>query len=75
MAEEVDKGKAIKLGLAVVCLLAAGYLIAASQGWVPPLWGSEPPKQVEKQVSPPQKEQLEKDIKEIEQNPSQNSPG
>ncbi|MFO0836309.1 MAG: hypothetical protein U0638_15180 [Phycisphaerales bacterium] len=74
MAEELDKGKAIKLTLAIVCLLAAGYLIAASQGWVPAFWASKPPPAPIKIDEKRQKE-LEKEIKEIEENPKQNAPG
>ena len=74
MAEEVDKGKAIKLALAIVCLLAAGYLIAASQGWVPAFWSSKPPPAPIK-IDEKRQQEFDKEMKEIKENPKQNVPG
>lgn len=76
MADDADKGKAIKIGLAVACLAVAGYLIAGYQGWVPLPWGGgntvKPP---EIKMNEQQKKDLEKAKKQYEEAPPEEKPG
>ncbi len=73
MAEEGNKGNSVKIVLAVICLLAAGYLIAASQGWVPAFWGGT--KIVPPKINDEQHKQFEEEKKQVEENPAQHPPG
>ncbi|MCC6228212.1 MAG: hypothetical protein IT432_03190 [Phycisphaerales bacterium] len=75
MAEEVDKGKMIKIAVAAVCLLVGGYLIAANQGWVPALWGNDQPKATPIKMTEQQKKDFEAEKKKIEEAPPEEVPG
>ncbi|NUQ53516.1 MAG: hypothetical protein HUU19_12565 [Phycisphaerales bacterium] len=74
MAEEGDKGKMIKIGVAALCLLVGGYLIAANQGWVPAFWGStEKPKAPV--ITEDQQKEFEQQKKKVEEMPEEERPG